>query len=107
MHCCVLEAMGNTSTLRSLSILCSRYEDAIECFSRCIALNPEDAKYYSNRAAAYQAAKKFQDAATDAHRVTAMMPKWSKGWSRLGAALFALEQFSEVLGPQSLLRVLL
>lgn len=37
-----------------------------------------------------------QGAARDARRCTELKPGWAKGWSRLGAAYYGLEQFSDV-----------
>lgn len=52
--------------------------------------------FFSNRAAAYTSLKDYHKAILDARRVIAIKPKWAKGHSRLGAAHFALQDFSEV-----------
>lgn len=41
--------------------------------------------------------KEYTKAIQDARRVIAIRPKWAKGHSRLAAAHFALQDYSEVL----------
>ena len=50
----------------------------------------------SNRAAARCELKDWRGAAADARRCTQLKPGWAKGWSRLGAAYYGLEQYTEV-----------
>ena len=52
--------------------------------------------YWSNRAAAYTSLKQFAAAVADAKKVIQLRPKWVKGYSRLAAAYFGSEDFSEV-----------
>ena len=66
-----------------------KHEDAAELFSQCIAMDPDNEVYWSNRAAAYIGLKRFSDAECDARKVVALKPSWVKGWARLGAALLA------------------
>ena len=54
--------------------------------------------YYSNRAAALTSLKRFGEAVRDAKRVVELKPRWAKGYARLGAAHFGLEEYSEVGG---------
>ena len=53
--------------------------------------------YLSNRAAAYTSLKRYPAAVADAKRVIQLKPKWVKGYSRLAAAHFGNEDFSEVM----------
>jgi tetratricopeptide (TPR) repeat protein len=77
------------------AFLAGRFEEALLHFSEALSLK-EDSIYYSNRAASYHALKRYREAAEDARRVVALDSKWVKGWSRLAAALFAMEEWSEV-----------
>lgn len=52
--------------------------------------------YFSNRAAAHTSLKDYGKAIIDARRVIAIKPRWAKGHSRLAAAHFALQDYSEV-----------
>lgn len=49
--------------------------------------------YWSNRSAAYCALKDYDRAERDARQCVKLQSGWSKGWSRLGAALFGGEDF--------------
>ena len=71
------------------------YDKAVKHFSEAISLAPS-AVFYSNRAAAYFSLKEFRLSAEDAKQVVILDKKWVKGWSRLGAALSAMEEWSEV-----------
>lgn len=74
------------------------FEGAVQHFTRAIALH-DDPVFYSNRAAAYHALKQHRRAAADARRVVSLDANWVKGWARLAAAHFALEEWSEVSFP--------
>ena len=65
-------------------------------FSRCIGLDPINAIYHSNRAAAHTALKNFDGALSDGKEVVRLRPQWAKGWARIAAAQFGLEEFQEV-----------
>ena len=79
----------------SEACLC-RYEEAARHFSRCIGLEPSNAIYFSNRAAAHTALKNFSGALSDGKEVVRLRPQWAKGWARIAAAQFGLEEFQEV-----------
>jgi small glutamine-rich tetratricopeptide repeat-containing protein alpha len=66
------------------------YSTAIDLYSQALALHPGNAIYLSNRAAAYSAAKDHESAKADAEAAVAVDPSYTKGWSRLGLARFAL-----------------
>ena len=73
-----------------------KLEEAVRLFTRCIELDASNHIYYSNRAAAQTGLKNYTAAARDARQCTELKPRWAKGWSRLGAAYFGLEDFAEV-----------
>lgn len=60
-----------------------QYDDAIQQYTEAIKLAPNPV-YYSNRAAAYSALSKNDQAAEDAQRAIDLDPKFAKGFSRLG-----------------------
>lgn len=66
------------------------YVRAIDFYSQALALNPGNALFLSNRAAAYSAARDHESARADAEAAVAADPKYTKAWSRLGLARFAL-----------------
>ncbi|KAK6087368.1 TPR domain containing protein [Seiridium cupressi] len=66
------------------------YAKAIDLYSQALALHPGNAIFLSNRAAAYSAARDHESARADAEAAVTVDPKYTKAWSRLGLARFAL-----------------
>jgi len=66
------------------------YPKAIDFYTQALALHPGNAVFLSNRAAAYSASRDHESAKADAEAAVAIDPKYTKAWSRLGLARFAL-----------------
>ena len=66
------------------------YKAAIELYSKALNISPVNPIYLSNRAAAYSASHQHEEASHDAEMAVAADPKYTKAWSRLGLARFAL-----------------
>ncbi|KAK0641507.1 hypothetical protein B0T16DRAFT_393773 [Cercophora newfieldiana] len=66
------------------------YPTAIDFYTQALAINPGNAVFLSNRAAAHSAARDHASAKADAEAAVAIDPKYTKAWSRLGLARFAL-----------------
>ena len=66
------------------------YPSAIDLYSKALAIVPGNPIFLSNRAAAYSASKDHESARADAEAAVAADPKYTKAWSRLGLARFAL-----------------
>ncbi|KAI2628301.1 small glutamine-rich tetratricopeptide repeat-containing protein 2-like protein [Xylaria nigripes] len=66
------------------------YARAIQLYSQALSLHPGNAIFLSNRAAAYSAARDHESARADAEAAVNTDPKYTKAWSRLGLARFAL-----------------
>lgn len=66
------------------------YKTAIAKYTEAITYAPTNPIYLSNRAAAYSASGDHASAVTDAEIAVAADPKYTKAWSRLGLAQFAL-----------------
>ncbi|KIV98843.1 uncharacterized protein PV09_09414 [Verruconis gallopava] len=79
-----LKAQGNQAMQRKA------YAEAIDFYTQAINLDPLNAIYLSNRAAAYSALQRHAEAKADAEMATAADPSYTKAWSRLGLAHFAL-----------------
>lgn len=67
-----------------------KHEEAEVLFSECISLDPNNAIYWSNRAAARIALKNYAEAEKDARKAVELKPTWVKGYARLGAALLGM-----------------
>lgn len=66
------------------------YPAAIDFYTRALDVHPRNAVYLSNRAAAHSAAKDHSSARSDAEAAVLIDPAYTKAWSRLGLARFAL-----------------
>lgn len=68
-----------------------KYADALESYSQAIKLDPKNAVYFCNRAAAYSKLNKHQLAIEDCSRALTIDPSYSKAYGRMGIAYTALE----------------
>jgi small glutamine-rich tetratricopeptide repeat-containing protein alpha len=66
------------------------YKTAIDKYTQAISYAPTNPIYLSNRAAAYSASGDHASAVKDAELAVAADPKYTKAWSRLGLARFAM-----------------
>jgi len=79
-----LKSQGNAAMAQK------NYPSAIELYSKALVMVPNNPIFLSNRAAAYSASKDHESARADAEAAVAADPKYTKAWSRLGLARFAL-----------------
>ena len=66
------------------------YGSAVDFYTKALEISPLNPIYLSNRAAAHSANSQHELAKNDAELATAADPKYTKAWSRLGLARFAL-----------------
>ncbi|CAI6087445.1 unnamed protein product [Clonostachys chloroleuca] len=66
------------------------YKSAIDLYTQALSIHPRNAVFLSNRAAAHSANKDHASARSDADAAVAIDPAYTKAWSRLGLARFAL-----------------
>ncbi len=83
------------------------FEEAVEGFSECLLLEPEDTGIYRGRAMAYFQIKKWLLAAADFRKVKELDPEDAEGWIGLAMCLAmedkiyeAIEVFEELLVRQ-------
>ncbi|KAH0537629.1 hypothetical protein FGG08_005580 [Glutinoglossum americanum] len=79
-----LKGQGNSAMAKK------DYATAITLYTKALELVPQNPIYLSNRAAAYSASLKHEQAKADAQAAVEADPKYTKAWSRLGLAKFAL-----------------
>ncbi|AET38541.1 Sgt2p Ecym_3025 [Eremothecium cymbalariae DBVPG len=73
------------------------FEGAVKKYTEAIELMPNNAVFYGNRAAAYSSFKKFEEAVRDAESAVRINPSYSRGYSRLGLAKYALGKPEEAM----------
>lgn len=66
------------------------YPEAIAKYTEAIGLDPTNVVYLSNRAAAHSSYQKHDKAVEDAEKAIKLNPNFSKAYSRLGLAKYAL-----------------
>lgn len=79
--------------------LCSigRHQDAVEFFTKAIALNPYDHRYFTNRSYCYSALENYDEALKDAERAVFLEPRMPKCHFRMGQAQQALHLYHEAM----------
>ncbi|MEQ2278289.1 hypothetical protein XENORESO_015676, partial [Xenotaenia resolanae] len=73
------------------------YAAAVEFYSKAIALNPQNAVYYCNRAAAYSKLGNYAGAVQDCEQAIRIDPNYSKAYGRMGLALASLNKHTEAV----------
>ncbi|KAF2211420.1 hypothetical protein CERZMDRAFT_68557 [Cercospora zeae-maydis SCOH1-5] len=79
-----LKGQGNAALAKK------EYQSAVDYYTQALEICPLNPIYLSNRAAAYSAMNQHEFAKNDAELATATDPKYTKAWSRLGLAKYAL-----------------
>lgn len=70
---------------------------AVEFYSKAIQINPQNAVYYCNRAAAYSKLGNYAGAVQDCERAIGIDPYYSKAYGRMGLALASLNKHAEAV----------
>lgn len=65
-------------------LVAKRAIQAAEEYTRALELDPENAVYYCNRAAAFTMAEDYDSAIEDCRAAISLNPKYAKAYSRLG-----------------------
>ncbi|KAI7818036.1 hypothetical protein BC939DRAFT_464109, partial [Gamsiella multidivaricata] len=73
------------------------YAEAIRLYSEAIVLNPVNAVYYANRAAAHSQMGDHENAIKDSLKAAEVDPSYSKAYSRLGHAYFSVGKYKEAV----------
>lgn len=86
-----LKLEGNKAMARK------EFNEAISKYTEAIKLAPKNAVYLSNRAAAYSSLRDHESAVKDAEAAIKIDPSYSKAYSRLGLAKYALNKPKDAL----------
>ncbi|KAM5260454.1 small glutamine-rich tetratricopeptide repeat-containing protein beta isoform 2-T2 [Hipposideros larvatus] len=73
------------------------YAAAVDCYTQAIEMDPNNAVYYCNRAAAQSKLGHYTDAIKDCEKAIAIDSKYSKAYGRMGLALTAMNKFEEAV----------
>lgn len=73
------------------------FSAAVEFYSKAIAINPQNAVYYCNRAAAYSKLGNYAGAVQDCELAIGIDPSYSKAYGRMGLALANLNKHTEAV----------
>lgn len=75
-----------------------KFAEAVKQYTEAINRNPDDPKYYSNRAACYTKLAAFDLGLKDCETCLKLDPKFLKGWIRKGKILQGMQQQSKAIG---------
>eukprot|EP01130_Rhizamoeba_saxonica_P001401 TRINITY_DN11261_c0_g1_i1.p1 TRINITY_DN11261_c0_g1~~TRINITY_DN11261_c0_g1_i1.p1 ORF type:complete len:303 (-),score=79.46 TRINITY_DN11261_c0_g1_i1:20-886(-) len=73
------------------------YEEAVECYTTAIFLNPSVHFYYGNRSAAYYHLGKYDNVISDAKEAIKLEPTYIRAYNRLGLAYIEKEDYQSAL----------
>ena len=74
-----------------------KYQEALDCYTKSIELDPSDPILYSNRSAMYTNLGKYDEAIKDADKAIELNPAYGKAYIRKGSALYSQNKIDEAL----------
>ncbi|KAM9070347.1 small glutamine-rich tetratricopeptide repeat-containing protein alpha-like [Sarcophilus harrisii] len=74
------------------------FEAAVSFYGKAIELNPANAVYFCNRAAAYSKLGNYAGAVEDCEKAIGINPYYSKAYGRMALALSSLKKYKEAVG---------
>lgn len=90
--------MENASQLKdqgNKALSLGNVDEAIQCYTKALTLDPSNHVLFSNRSAAYAKKGDYDNALKDACQTIKLKPDWGKGYSRKAAALEFLGQLED------------
>ncbi|RWS24583.1 small glutamine-rich tetratricopeptide repeat-containing protein alpha-like isoform X2 [Leptotrombidium deliense] len=69
-----------------------KYDEALKCYTKAVQLDPKNAVYFCNRAAAYSKLDNHSFALEDCQRAIEIDPNYSKAYGRMGLAFASLNE---------------
>ncbi|KAK7825231.1 hypothetical protein U0070_009720 [Myodes glareolus] len=74
-----------------------KYTAAVDCYTQALALDPNNAVYYCDRAAAQSKLSHYTDAIKDGEKAIAIDSKYSKAYGGMGLVLTAMNKCEEAV----------
>ena len=74
-----------------------RYQEALDCYTEALKLQPQCYLLYSNRSAAHNKLKNYEEALNDAIRCTSISPEFARGHYRKASALNEVGKYTEAM----------
>ncbi|EUB62876.1 Small glutamine-rich tetratricopeptide repeat-containing protein beta [Echinococcus granulosus] len=74
-----------------------KFDEAIDCYSKAISLDPNNAIYYCNRAAAKSRLNKDSDCIADCEKALEIDPTYSKAYGRMGLAYCNMAKYEKAI----------
>ncbi|KAM4810042.1 small glutamine-rich tetratricopeptide repeat-containing protein alpha [Rhinophrynus dorsalis] len=74
------------------------FESAVNYYTKALDLNPTNAVYFCNRAAAYSKLGNYAGAVRDCEEAISIDPNYSKAYGRMGLALSSLNKHADAVG---------
>ncbi|VDM35081.1 unnamed protein product [Hydatigera taeniaeformis] len=87
----------NLKTQGNSFMALEKFEEAIDCYSQAIALDPNNAIYYCNRAAAKSRLNKDDDCIKDCEKALEIDPSYSKAYGRMGLAYCNMVKYEKAI----------
>uniref|UniRef100_A0A5K3FRZ1 TPR_REGION domain-containing protein n=1 Tax=Mesocestoides corti TaxID=53468 RepID=A0A5K3FRZ1_MESCO len=87
----------NLKTQGNSCMAAEKFKEAIACYSRAIELDPMNAIYYCNRAAAHSRLNKNEECVADCKLAIKIDPKYSKAYGRMGLAYSNMGNFTKAI----------
>lgn len=88
---------SHTQAKGNAAFSAGKFQEAVEHFTAAIGVDPSNHVLYSNRSAAHASLSAFTPALEDAQKTVELKPDWAKGYSRLGAAYYGLQQWDDAV----------
>ncbi len=75
----------------------SRYEEAINCFEKCIMLNANNSLAWANKGVAFEKLSRYSEAMKNYDNALNIDPNYDDVWNRKGQILYSLGRYQEAI----------